>query len=265
MIRFWLYAILSVSIALGVKGAAPSRGEPGCKLGPLLRTLADAHKAKGKGHALGLARLRGLRIKQGLVPVILVPKAGMGSKSIDLIKIKKLGVRVDATSMSFVRILVPPGRLKRLEGHPDIHLARAPTPAKALGGLGSNISESVALTGADQVQTAGVTGSGVRAAVVDLGFIGLANAIAQGELPAGTVIVDLPGSNDDNIESGTAHGVGVSEHLVDMAPGVTLYCIMVGDELDLENAADYIRDEGIKVANHSVGWVNATARRLLAT
>ena len=258
MMRFWLYAILSASVALGVTGTTPSRGEPGCRLGPLLRTLADAHKAKGKGHALKLARLRGLRVKRGLVPVILVPKPGTGSASIDLIKVKRIGVRVDATSRSFVRILVPPGKLKRLEGHPDIHLARAPTPAKALGGMGSNISESVALTGADQVQTAGVTGSGVKAAVVDLGFIGLADAITAGELPAGTVVVDLPGSNDDVIESGTEHGVGVSEHLVDMAPGVTLYCIMVGDEVDLQNAADYIRDNGIKVANHSVGWVNAS-------
>ncbi len=93
-------------------------------------------------------------------------------------------------------------------------------------------------------------------AVVDLGFIGLSEAIAQGELPQNTVVVELPGSNDDNIESNTEHGVGVAEHVMDMAPGATLYCIMVGDELDLENAADFIRDNGIQAANHSVGWVN---------
>jgi hypothetical protein len=45
---------------------------------------------------------------------------------------------------------------------------------------------------------------------------------------------------------------------MDMAPGAQLYCIKVDDELDLENAAAYCRDNGIRIANHSVGWVNAS-------
>ena len=68
----------------------------------------------------------------------------------------------------------------------------------------------------------------------------------------------MPGSNDDNIESVTVHGVGVAEHVADMAPGAEIHCIMVGDELDLENAADYMSANGISIANHSVGWVTAS-------
>ena len=43
---------------------------------------------------------------------------------------------------------------------------------------------------------------------------------------------------------------------MDMAPGAELYCIYIDDGLDMENAMIYIRNNGIQVANHSVGWVN---------
>src|SRR5262245_52374240 len=43
-----------------------------------------------------------------------------------------------------------------------------------------------------------------------------------------------------------------------MAPGVVLYAIKVGDEVDLQNAADYVAANGIAVVNHSGNWVNAS-------
>ena len=104
------------------------------------------------------------------------------------------------------------------------------------------------------MHAAGFDGTGIKVAVVDLGFIGLSGAIGS-ELPANTVSVDLPGSFDDNLETGTEHGVGVAEHVADMAPGAEIHCILVGDEVDLENAADYMAANGIHIGNHSVGWV----------
>ena len=88
-------------------------------------------------------------------------------------------------------------------------------------------------------------------AVVDAGFFGLASSIAMGELPENTTAVDFTGFG---IENSTPHGVVVAEHLMDMAPGIDLTVIMVGDEVDVENAADYIRDHDIQVLNLSLGW-----------
>ncbi|MCK4350708.1 MAG: S8 family serine peptidase, partial [Candidatus Krumholzibacteria bacterium] len=103
----------------------------------------------------------------------------------------------------------------------------------------------------------GFNGSGVKIAIVDLGFIGLSDAIAAGEIPP--TAHRLKGNQTGiDIEVDTKHGTGVAEHAIDMAPGAELYCIYVEDEVDLENAADYMRDNGIHVANHSVGWVNAS-------
>jgi hypothetical protein len=41
---------------------------------------------------------------------------------------------------------------------------------------------------------------------------------------------------------------------MDMAPGAQLYCLKVGDETDLENAAAYLRTNGIRIANMSLSY-----------
>ncbi|MCK4236217.1 MAG: S8 family serine peptidase, partial [Candidatus Krumholzibacteria bacterium] len=189
---------------------------------------------------------------------ILEPLRQRDAASIDGSRIVGLGARVDAVSGSYMRVLVPLRLLKNLSELPDVKRIRAPTPAIPVdAGFGPIVSESVALTGADAVQLAGFDGAGVKVAVVDLGFIGLSDAITAGELPAG--VVRVKGNQEGvNIELGNQHGVGVAEHVMDMAPGAELYCIYIEDEVDLENAADYLSANGIRIANHSVAWVNAS-------
>jgi hypothetical protein len=190
---------------------------------------------------------------QLLIPVILnrsVARSAGFSR-----RIAQAGARLDANSRSWTRLLVPVSRLDALfNAFPDQRL-HAPIPAHPAFGLGSRISQSVALTAADGYQAGNLDGSGVRVAIVDLGFTGLANAISAGELPADTVAVDFTGTG---IEAGTKHGVGVAEHVADMAPGAKLYCLRIDDQVDLENAATYIRDNNIRIANHSVSWVIAS-------
>ena len=234
--------------------------DSGARLGALLEKIADEYDTGGEAAAKQLALDHGMRLSNDpygiLVPVILEPPAGFDATSIDPNGLLMPGIQLDAVSRSFVRLLVRPSLLWLLEKYPGVEVARAPTPAKVL--LGPNLSESVQLTGADAMHTAGITGTGVKLGIVDLGFIGLSARISEGELPTDTVAVDLPGTNDDNIESQTKHGVGVAEHAADMAPDAQIYCLMVGDEVDLQNAADYVRDNGIAIANHSVAWVNAS-------
>jgi len=230
------------------------------KLGPLVQQLADEYDRAGRGATTQFAKKRGIRIRElqdgACIPVILEPTAKNRARFLPQQRLCDLGCTVDAVSTSYVRLLVPPRALRHLEGHPGVHIARAPFQAVEL--LGPNLSESVELTAADAMHTAGFTGDGVKVGVVDLGFIGLAARISDGELPANTVMVDLPGTNDDIPESNTEHGVGVSEHVTDMAPDAQVFCFMALDSVDLQNAADYARDNGISVINHSVGWVNVS-------
>jgi hypothetical protein len=250
-----LFAVFTVSWAGAqvIPGLQKTPGHP--RLDNRLNAVAGAFGQSGAAGAQATAQAHGLTARtSGRIAVILEPNGGLGASSIDLDEVVRRGGQVDAVSRSFMRVLVPYGSLRSLAGHPDVKIARVATPAVE-SSMGSNVSESVGLTGAGGIQLSGVTGAGVRVAVVDLGFAGLSDAIAAGELPGGTIAVDFSGTG---IEADTAHGVGVAEHLMDMAHDVDLYCIKVSDEVDLQNAADYCRDNGISVANHSVGWVIAS-------
>jgi hypothetical protein len=208
--------------------AAQAKDKQSERLGPALESIAEEYERGGDEAAETRAAERGLKVTRGgegpVVRVILEPQAG-GSSTIDHDNVRGLGGEIDAVSDSYVRVLVPARHLRRLASHPDVKLVRAATPAKALGtGFGSNLSESVTLTGADQKQLSGTTGAGVKLAVIDLGFVGLQSAINAGELPASTIGVDFSGTG---LETDTDHGVGVAEHAMDMAPGATLYLIKV--------------------------------------
>ncbi|MGH9388522.1 MAG: S8 family serine peptidase, partial [Vicinamibacteria bacterium] len=253
-----ILALLAAAFLFGDSSQSPARGASSpSKLSAFLERLSLEYDLKGEQAAKQLASGHGMKSRAGdFVPVILEPHPAVDPRNVDKPLVRALGGEIDAVSRSYVRVIVPIRKIRKLADHPDVRLVRGPTPARALAvGLGGSVSESPSLVGADALQAAGITGAGVRVAVVDLGFVGLAQAIARGELPSDTVAVDFTATG---IESDTEHGVGVAEHLLDMAPGAKLYCIKVSDEVDLENSADYVRSQGIRVANHSVGWVTSS-------
>jgi subtilisin family serine protease len=224
---------------------------------PLLEQIRALHADQGHAGARTVAQGLGilLREHQGqlLVPVI-VDRSVERGRSFQA-KLKQGGGRLDATSRSWARILVPVEKLEQLfSAFPGEHL-RAPIPhSPASTGYGSIVSESVALTAADGYQVGNLTGSGVKVAVVDLGFTKLNDAITAGELPADALShgMDFTGGG---LQGGTKHGTGVAEHVADMAPGAEIHYLRVDDEVDLQNAADYIDSNNIHIANHSVSWV----------
>jgi hypothetical protein len=223
-----------------------------------LRQAAISHvpeKTRQIARGFGLT-LRGTG-DQLLVPVILQRRA---TEAADFTaRLARTGASLDAVSHSYVRLLVPAQRLEQLEQQFPGERLRAPFPAQPVFGQGPRLSQSVPLTGADGYQAGNLDGSGVRVAVVDLGFANLSNALGQGELPAGSCST---GTSQDftgtGLQSGTPHGTGVAEHVADMAPGVELHCLKVGDLVGLQNAADYIRNNNIPIANHSVAWAYAS-------
>ena len=251
-------ALISLLLLLFVAApAGPAAAQGPERVGHGLRELSDAWQQGGEPALRAAASRHRVRLRESptgpLVPVILEPWPGRRGSDIDPAAIRALGARVDAVSESFVRVLAPPGVLLRLGELPDVQKARMPAVPTPLGsGFGSVVSESVSLTGAGTLQSSGVTGAGIKAAVVDVGFSGLTAAKNAGEIPAGTIGKDFTGTG---LETTTSHGVAVAEELVDMAPGVQLYCVKIGDEVDLQNATAYLRAQGVRIANHSVAWV----------
>jgi hypothetical protein len=264
LMRKTVLVIVTICLACLSSGGIPSYAQKVSidKLGPALVAILLEYEQKGAGPATEMAVNFGLMLRtvngEPLLPIILEPLTPKSAGSIDRGFIQGLGLLVDATSHSFMRVLVPFPRITDLSSLPGVRQARLPLAKIPLdAGFGPTVSEAVQLTGAESLQLAGFIGQGVKVAVVDLGFMGLSNAIAAEELPAD--LHRVKGNQEGaNIESTTVHGTGVAEHVMDMAPGAVLYCILIEDEVDFENSADFIRDNGIKVANHSVAWVNGS-------
>jgi hypothetical protein len=248
--------VMALSLALPCAAEAARRP---ARLGGLAERIAVEAETRGEGEAQNLAAGLGLSLRRrggvDLVPVLLEPVAGVAPAALNDAFVRQLGGVVDARSRRAVRVLVPASSVRALTNDPQVAVVRTSAIPYAHGGLGPVRSEAPQATGADAFHTAGITGAGVDVAVIDLGFIGLATRKTEGELGADTVAVDFSGTG---MEAGTNHGVGVAEHVADMAPGARIHCIKVADEVDLQNAADYLRTNGIRVANHSVGWVNSS-------
>ncbi len=114
-------------------------------------------------------------------------------------------------------------------------------------------SEGVQKIRADLYHAAGYRGSGVKIAVIDVGFAGLSASQARGDLPYSVITRDFTGRG---IESDYSHGTAVAEIVHDVAPDAQLYLIKIEDEVDLDNAVSYCISEGIDIINHSLGWYN---------
>ncbi|MDD5174140.1 MAG: S8 family serine peptidase [Candidatus Omnitrophica bacterium] len=112
------------------------------------------------------------------------------------------------------------------------------------------ISEGVNVTGANTLQNAGLTGKGVKIAVIDMGFKGLSAAIANGELPSNIQSQDFSGKG---LETQYKHGTACAEIIYDMAPDAELYLLKIYDEADIYSAADYCKSNGIDIVSMSIG------------
>jgi hypothetical protein len=228
------------------------------KIPPSLINLLQKSETLGESAILDHAKAHGIRFVQrtgqeALFPLMIDMKPGVSSANFDKSWLQSRSIMTDAESKSFIRVKVPLRLMRTLAQHPQIRSLRFPRrPIPLSIGLGTYVSESVHLTNADSLQQENLTGNAVKVAVLDMGFNGLQNTMNAGELPSSTAKILLPGQS--TLENGINHGVAVSEQVMDMAPGASLYCIMVGDETDFENAVDTIRAKNIKIVNHSVGW-----------
>lgn len=161
-----------------------------------------------------------------------------------------LGAQIEARSSRLVRVRLPAEKLFALaEALPRDAYVRLP-----LRPWGATIRGGLDVTGAAALHAQGIRGQGVRVAVIDLGFTGLSEAIASGRIAN---VVFQKDYTRLGMEGGDEpHGTEVTEILYAMAPDAEFVLYRIADEVDLENAVEDALKRGVKVINHSVGWVN---------
>ncbi len=190
-----------------------------------------------------MAQQAGIKMADNKVRVIVECQPGQIEQGAELLR--AVG-EVEAKYEDMVQVLLPANTLNALAENPAvkyIQLPYQPVPAAI-------VSEGVALIGADDWQTAGYNGSGVKIAILDTGFQGYA-ALLGTELPASVTIQSF--SADIN-GGGQVHGTACAEIVYDVAPGAQLFLVNYSTLVEFGNAVDWLITQDVDIISSSVGW-----------
>ena len=241
-------------------------------LGTIATHVMSALPAAARVAVEGLADLYGIPFSPTTSSVTVVLESSPGRSNVsNVAALSALGVSRSSieSSSGLIKITVPLSQLSDIVGSmTGVAFIRPPYVPYPLG----TSSQGVAAIGAAAFHAAGNRGSGVKIAIIDLGFSGLSQAQARGDLPYSVNQNDLTGTG---LTSGITHGTAVAEIVHDVAPDAQLYLIKIADEVDLDLAVTYCLSNGIDIINHSLGWYNTnfydgtgtvadTARRAIA-
>jgi hypothetical protein len=173
-------------------------------------------------------------------------KAAQGHVAAAVAAVHRAGGRVTVRRGQLMQAQVPPRRLAAVRR------------ATAVAGVGpaytghadNIISQGVYRTGADALQVAGITGKGIRVAILDLGFGANWQRREGTELPPASQIdavvsfdktTGQPGvAGLSSSDKPTGHGESVAEVVHDMAPGARLTLVNYHTELEFVQAVDWL-------------------------
>lgn len=162
-------------------------------------------------------------------------------------RVESYGGEILRIRPKFMAIEIPVDRVEQLiEENDAVKYARLPFKFYPSG----EITEGVELTGASIFHDTIYRGAGVKVAVLDVGFKGLTEAIAAGELPVDVITHDFSGSG---LETEYYHGTACAEIVHDMAPDAELHLLKMGDEIAGYDVIDYCIENNIDIVSLSVG------------
>jgi hypothetical protein len=140
--------------------------------------------------------------------------------------------------------------LASLASDPNIQWVQAALIPVALAVEGQGVTS----IGAGAWHDVGLTGSGVKVAIIDLGFKGY-TALLGTDLPQSVTYQNFGCSSD--LANQSEHGTAVAEIVHEVAPGAELYLMCIDTSTNLGQAVNSAVAQGVHVVNHSVGWFNA--------
>jgi len=229
-------------------GELSGRGHP--KLESSLAQLVDALEGGGALEAASLAEGTGIELRGDTIRVIAEVDRG---KAEDAARVaEQLGGVFEGSTGNLVQVLMPVSSLEELASHEEVRYVREPIRFLPL----AVTSEGVGVSGVAPWRSAGLTGAGVKVAVVDKSFTGYPSALGT-ELPSTVVTrsfrsdqrLELPESDGMTVR----HGTAAAEIVYDMAPGAQLYLVAFETEVELGAAVDWLIAENVNVVSFSFG------------
>ncbi|MCC7367978.1 MAG: S8 family serine peptidase [Chloroflexi bacterium] len=226
------------------------REQKQAKLDSTLALVSRAAGGRGDQNPLDVARSREVDVVHNALVRVVVESAGARQQAINAVR--AAGGVVEAEYRDLVQALVAPQQLDALAADGGVAYVRQPARPfhDAVGG------EGVGASGASGWHAEGFTGQNVKVGVIDAGFTGYQTRQAQGDLPNNLTLVDFCGGQ--TTPAGGEHGAAVAEIVYEMAPGIQLYLLCIGTEVQLGQAKDYAKANGISILVMSMSWFNTS-------
>jgi parallel beta-helix repeat protein len=166
--------------------------------------------------------------------------------SATLAELKSRDIRIEKTYGNFIRILMPVSGIEDMIKIQSIDRIKLPERLVQY----TLKSEGLPLMRIPSWHDLNFTGTGVKIAIIDGGFLGY-DALVGIELPSASTVRSF---NSKGIYAGSDHGTACAEIVHDIAPDAHLYLVNFNDHLDLGEAVDWLIDEGIDIISFSVGY-----------
>ncbi len=161
------------------------------------------------------------------------------------------GCDLDGHFGSAVEIRIPAGEIGALADLPGVMNIGVPPHPYALDvPTPVALNEALPGMGAPAFWSSLGTGAGVRLGIIDLGFADYEQNLGV-ELPNHVTVKSFTG---DITGGGEVHGTACAEVAHSVAPDADLYLANIGSISDLQNATQWMIDQGVEVISHSVGW-----------
>ncbi|MGI0097310.1 MAG: S8 family serine peptidase, partial [Nitrosopumilaceae archaeon] len=159
---------------------------------------------------------------------------------------------IDAKNNNNVQVTINLNDLPKLRSIQGIENIRPPFPAVQFE---ESLSEGVYFMNADLVQYSGITGKGIKVAVLDLSFTNNPkisdNIVEVKSFRQGVSVLPDHWDGDEAL-----HGTAVAEIITDVAPDVELYLYSMESDIEFTAAVDEAISKNVDIIAMSAGWPN---------
>jgi len=221
------------------------------KLDSPINQLIELNNKKGLFETQSFAEANGMVLDGEKVQVVLVstPDSIEGLTA----EIENLGGSIQANYEGYLQALLPIDAVQEMANQSDVQRIRMPNrpiPSSPMQVV-DILSEGLAASNAPAWQSIGYDGTGVRVAVIDVGFTGYTSLLGS-ELPitSTVTIYDWTGTGMGGDEHGTAN----AEIVYDMAPGVTMDLHKIDTGVELGQAVTQAISDGVDIITMSLSW-----------
>jgi hypothetical protein len=220
-----------------------------------LNQLAQSYGLGGTAAAGKFAQSQDVTLQKGgaNVQVTAILASGKTIKNARNIVASLSGI-VEIYSGNLVQISIPISNLRALAASTVFSGVRVPARPEFDAGAGQFYSQGVTNSGANTWQDNGITGAGIRVAILDGGFSGYAAAQTTGDLPPSSRLHLKSFRADGNISTTSNHGNQVAQIVYDMAPGAEMWLVNFGTDVEFAAAVDYLISQNVQIINGSFSW-----------